>query len=97
MIIPEETFKPAGPIKAYNSMRSESGKLTTLYFCQECSSPMYGTAESNPGKVSVKTGILENDGLNRFAPTMELNVEHKAKWLSAMEGTTLFQKMPGMA
>lgn len=76
-------------------MQSVSGKATTAYFRPECSSLMYGVAESNPGVISVKMGVLEDDGINKFVPTVEINAEHKVKWLPALDGTTVFLKMPG--
>lgn len=78
-------------------MQSVSGMATYGYFCPNCGSLMYGIAESNPGKVSVKTGVLEGNGLSKYVPSLEINVASRAEWLTPQEGTTVFQKMPDVS
>jgi hypothetical protein len=45
---------------------------------------------------AVKPGILDGGAASKYTPSAEINAEHKAKWVPVLEGTQVFQKMPGM-
>jgi hypothetical protein len=83
-----------GETKVYTSMQTSSGLPSHGHFCPNCATMMYGIADSNPGKVVVRTGVLEDGGLSKYVPSIEICAESKATWLAPQEGTTVFQKMP---
>jgi hypothetical protein len=94
VLINFDNLKVEGETKVYTSTRTSTGLPSHGSFCPNCGTMMYGIAESNPGKVAVRTGVLEDGGLSKYVPTIEICAESKATWLAPQEGTMVFLKMP---
>jgi hypothetical protein len=49
-----------GDLKRYTTDGKETGKVVNRYFCPNCGSPVYSTAEIAPGTVFIKAGTLDD-------------------------------------
>ena len=79
----------------YNLTRTGSGSPARIYFCPTCGSTMWADSDLLPGHVSIKSGVLDGDGLEMLKPTMECFAIRKLKWLSEVtNGIDSFEKMP---
>jgi hypothetical protein len=78
----------------YTVDTTASGQPAHAYFCPNCSTLLYAIPSAMEGVVSVKTGVLDGDGINKFVPNAEVNAYSRATWLAPQEGAESFEKMP---
>lgn len=93
--VPLDHLKIEGETKVYTERKTTgTGLPADIYFCKNCCAPLYVASSSQPGIASVKAGILDGDGFNKYVPTAEANLKERATWLTPQEGTTTFERMP---
>ena len=88
-----EQFKLlAGEPKTYTELH-ENGMTLATFFCANCSSPIWRTAESSEaaeqfkGMRAVFIGTLDDpEELNRLKPGKELWTKRRTTWLGPVEG-----------
>ncbi|KAF2093938.1 hypothetical protein NA57DRAFT_61153 [Rhizodiscina lignyota] len=94
-VVSESKFKVDGEVKTYTINTTGSGMPATLHFCPTCSCVLWAVSGSNPGYVTIKTGVLDEGGLDAFAPGAEVWVSKRATWYAGVGGEcAAFQKMP---
>jgi len=76
-----------------HSEKHENGMQIHTYFCDECSSTMWRTADGTEaakqfeGLVAVFLGCLDDMGeLDRLKPTREMWTTRRTKWLGSVDG-----------
>lgn len=90
-IIPEEEFSVTGKLSQYVDT-GESGKQLRRYFCPNCGSHIYTSADAFPGLAIIKTGSL--DDASWFKPDINIWCRSAQPWVQMGDGMTNFEKGP---
>lgn len=91
LLIPESSFSVSGKLNCYTSTGG-SGRMLNSYFCPNCGSNLYNTAEAYPGLVIIKTGSLDNP--SEFKPDANIWCESAPSWVKIDEGMNNFPVAP---
>jgi hypothetical protein len=76
-VFPRECVTIDGETRAYES-RAASGNLMRRHFCPTCGTPLFSLAESRPGWVIVRAGVLDDP--NRAEPAGSIWVASAPRW-----------------
>ena len=63
----------------------DEGFRYTLFFCEECGSPIYAEPASQSDKFVIQVGTLDDVELLERTPAVELNVKHRLGWTRPIE------------
>ncbi|KAF9890032.1 hypothetical protein FE257_006712 [Aspergillus nanangensis] len=86
LLVPSAIFRVTGDPASF-SYKAASGSTVTRYFCRGCGINLYSDGEGAPGIKFVRGGAVDDSSLmERCRPDMELFIERRAGWLSAIEG-----------
>lgn len=85
--IPESQVVVTGTPKTISKI-SDHNKEITSHFCGDCGSTLWRSGGSQPeGMIGIRAGCIDDPKVaDEMKPIMELYVERKPKWLSAVQG-----------
>lgn len=86
--IPSTTFTlTSGKLKFLRTTHSDDGFEFKLAFCENCGTPIYVELEGTmSGVYVVQAGSLDDTSPLEAVPAEELNIKHRMKWISAIDG-----------
>ena len=92
----DQEFEVTGETNAYNGLQSEGvgnalGESITYNFCPTCSSTVYFTLDGR-GVRAIPVGSFADPDFP--APTIEVNVEMRHRWLGPSPASDQFEAMP---
>jgi hypothetical protein len=90
MLVREADFVVTSGQALIKAFQSSPGEYR--HFCSECGSPIYGVAQSRPGKVAVRCGALDGDPGIR--PTLHVYTAHKAPWFEIRDEFRQYPEAP---
>ena len=90
-VFPESDVTFKGTLKSYTT-QGDSGSDITRFFCGECGSSIYETAEIRPGFVLLNAGTLDNPAA--VTPVLESFCDNKLAWTKLEESMQKFSGMP---
>lgn len=81
LTIPEPVFTlKSGQLKSVKLKHIDEGFDYSLFFCENCGSPIYAKPHFLEGKLVIQVGTIDNVELLQNAPSVELNVRHRLGW-----------------
>ncbi|KAJ4860691.1 glutathione-dependent formaldehyde-activating enzyme domain-containing protein [Trichoderma breve] len=96
-VIPSTQFKVFGEPKEISKI-ADSGKKIVNCFCGDCGTTMYRWGDGFGGKDGmriIQPGILDDkSALDNLRPALEMFIEDRVKWISAVEGLAQHEGMP---
>jgi hypothetical protein len=86
-----ERLAVQGPLAAFEKA-SDSGAVTTCWFCPTCGSRLFHTSSRSPEVATLKAGTL--DDASKVAPAAHLWVSRKQGWVRLDPVTPAFETQP---
>ena len=80
-----------GPVAAFEKL-SESGAITSGFFCQRCGSRIFHVSSRSPDVATLKAGTL--DDTTSILPVSHLWVSRKQPWVRLDPGVPSFERQP---
>ena len=91
LIMRERDVEATGKTQLFKDI-GDSGKPVLRHFCPGCGSPLFVRAESMPGLIVVKAGVISD--LEALRPTLEIYTAQAPGWLSLSEEANHFPHAP---
>ncbi len=91
VLIPKDSFFTSGELSCH-TVTGGSGSDLNSYFCPNCGSNLYNTADAYEGLVIIKTGTLDDPSW--FKPDAQIWCESAQPWAVADDEITKFSTNP---
>jgi len=79
-----------GTPKLYKDEDTDSGNPVERYFCGDCGSPIYSAIPSQPDRLFLKTGTMDNTA--GFKPMFNVWCDTKQDWVELADGVPAMAK-----
>ncbi len=93
VFVPTEALTVTKGEPASYQHQSDRGSTMTKYFCPNCGSQLFGFGSANPGRRSVRVGVI--DDASWFKPTANVYVSRKLPSTPLNEDAKAFDQLPG--
>lgn len=93
MTVPATDFiLDGGSLKSCTTKHFDEDFEYSLFFCEDCGSPVYARPLWLPDKCVIQVGLLDDMELLEKTPKVELNVKHRFQWLQPVHGAEQREK-----
>ena len=89
--VPRKNLQLLGPLASFDK-RSDSGAMTTCFFCATCGTRIFHVSSRSPQVATLKAGTL--DDASGISPVSHLWVSRKQTWVQLDPAVPAFAEQP---